>query len=404
MQMASLSRPARVVDAPRQPDVEVRTWLLTNAPSPYQAELLTAIARRPELMLSVRLMRSSSNAGRAVESQYGGLPMSAIAPPSWRDELRLHPRAVWEAGFGRFDCFVLSGLYTSITFLSCAVVLAIRGKPWIAWFERPRQASVTSRSRKLAPLAWVRDRVRRYLLQEADRVLCIGSAARSAYSEMGIPLERLDVLPYCCDLERYDAVPSAAIDQFRKRHELAGLTVFLFSGQLIHRKGVDTLIAAFRKLAASHPDCVLLILGDGPLRQGLQGLAGPDCGARIRFLGHLPQEDLPVVFRAADVFVFPSRHDGWGVVINEACAAGLPIIASEQTGAAQDLVQPEENGFRHDAEDVESLCQSMRYLVEHPDHRSVMGRRSHELVRQFSPEAGAERFVQAVRLCLSQYQ
>src|SRR5881409_1629658 len=63
--------------------------------------------------------------------------LSGIGPRWWRDEFRLHPRALWEAAFGHFDCYVLSGLYSSITFLTCALLLTLQGKPWLMWLERP---------------------------------------------------------------------------------------------------------------------------------------------------------------------------------------------------------------------------------------------------------------------------
>lgn len=379
----------------------LRTWLLTNAPSPYQAELFTAISSRKELQFTVRFMRTSSTSGRAVVSEFDSITMSGLAPRSWRDEVRLHPQAIAEAAFGRFDCFVLSGLYTSITFLGCAFVLAIRRKPWIIWLERPRAAAPHGRHSRRLPRALssvkkLRDRVRRWLVRSASRVLCIGRAAQEEYGRLGAPQEKLDLLPYCCDLHRYDDVDAAQIAKMKDRFDLGEKTVFLFSGQLAPRKGVETLIRAFERLAAESPDVALVLLGDGPQRDELESLVSREHESQVHFLGHLAQDKLPAVFRAADVFVFPSRHDGWGVVINEACASRLPIIVSHQTGAAHDLVEHGQSGFRHDADDVEAFFESMKYLADNPNERTRMGTRSRELVEQFSPECGARLFLDSV--------
>jgi glycosyltransferase involved in cell wall biosynthesis len=376
-------------------------WLLTNAPSPYQAELFTAIAERPDVELSVRLMRSASSAGRAVASGFGGVVMSAVAPASWRDEFRLHPRALWEAAFGRYDCYILSGLYTSITFICCAAILQLRRKPWVIWLERPRRLATAVSPRQSSPLARLRDVVRTRLVCSATRVLCIGSAARREYAALGATEDRLDVLPYCCDLARYDDVAPKHIAEFREEHGLQNSVVFLFSGQLIARKGVDTLLRAFEQVAASASNTALVILGDGPLRGELEAQVSPECRDRVHFLGHLPQQDLPTAFRAADVFVFPSRHDGWGVVINEACAARLPIIASEETGAAGDLVVPGGNGFRHAASDVDAFYHSMKRLTQNAKLRQEMAQRSGELVQDLSPKKGAARFAESVRKAIA---
>ena len=80
---------------------ESHVWLLTNAPSPYQAELFTAISARDDVRLSVRLMRDTSSSGRAETSHFDSRTLAALAPATWRDELRLHPRAVWESACGR---------------------------------------------------------------------------------------------------------------------------------------------------------------------------------------------------------------------------------------------------------------------------------------------------------------
>src|SRR5690606_3890666 len=167
--------------------------------------------------LSVRLMRSSSASGRAVCSDYGGMVMAALAPARWRDEFRLHPRALWEAAFGRYDCYVLSGLYTSITFLCCAAILTLRRKPWIVWLERPRRFASSTSPRRIPLLAWLRDRVRRRVVSSATRVLCIGSAARDEYAIMAGGDGKLDLLPYCCDVARYDNVTQNEIAGFRQR-------------------------------------------------------------------------------------------------------------------------------------------------------------------------------------------
>ena len=121
----------------------------------------------------------------------------------------------------------------------------------------------------------------------------------------------------------------------------------------------------------------------------------------MHFTGRLKQQDLPAHFGAADVFVFPSRHDGWGVVVNEACAAGLPVIASRQTGAAHDLVRDGENGFVLDCEDVDGFAGRMQFFLGRPELVRQFGQRSRELVRPFSAEAGAQTFVSHVSEMIS---
>lgn len=374
-------------------------WVLTNAPSPYQVELFSAVAERSELRLEVRFLRDIQSPGPQRRFAHQICRTWLALTPG--DELRLHGHPIREAAFGKHDLFILSGLYTSMTFLACAAILHCRGRQWALWWERPRPSlEPQHRSWPMRSLHRIKDSIRRWLLRSADLVIGIGSIAVPEYEALGVDPSRLKMLPYCCDVSRFQAVPAAIRD--RVRHDLGWQQslVFLFSGQLIRRKGVDLLLQAFLKLAETHSDVTLLILGEGAERAALQSLVPEQLQSRIRFTGHIPQSQLPDYFAAADVFAFPSRHDGWAVVLNEACSAGLPIIATNQTGASHDLVREGENGCRIEADDVESLSAAMTWCATHRDRLPEMGRRSQELVQPFSAAAGAQTLAEHVRYCL----
>jgi glycosyltransferase involved in cell wall biosynthesis len=370
-------------------------WVLTNLPSPYQVELLSAVAAAGEIELETRFMRP------AEPGLLDRLPhriLAGLGPAWFRDEIRLHPRAVWECLSGDFDCYVLSGLTSSVTFLACALVLSLRGKPWAAWIERPHRPDRRWSPRTLAPsaLRGLHRALWRAVLARASRVIAMGSLAADEYHARRIPREKLGVLPYCCDVARFEHPDAGEVAAVRRRFALDGKMVLLFSGQLIERKGVDTLLAAFQRLAPRYPDAALLILGDGPLRGELAGSLTPEIAGRVHFAGRLPQALLPAYFAAADVFVFPSRHDGWGVVINEACAAGLPVIASRQTGAARDLVIDGVTGFLVERDDMAELIDRLDALLGDPERRAEFGRRSREAVERFSLANGARTFAEQV--------
>jgi glycosyltransferase involved in cell wall biosynthesis len=380
-----------------------RLWVLTNAPSPYQVELFNAAARREDLELSVRYMRSGSPSGRSVEaaSDSDSIVMRATLPQSCRDELRLHPRAVWDVIRGRHDVYVLSGLYTSPTFVSCAIMSVLLRRKIVLWLERPR-ASRKERAGWIGRAAQsIKQRYLHWLMRRVSAIWCIGSRAEQEYQQLTEGRATTRVLPYCCRIDRFDVNPSA-VAELRSRHELADHFVFLFSGQLIRRKGVDTLLAAFAKATGKSSDSVLLVLGDGPAREELAAISERlGIGARVRFLGHRPQSELPEWFALANAFVFPSRHDGWAVVINEACAAGLPILASSQTGAAHDLVREGINGFVLDCDDVDGWAARMEWCLAHRAELPGMGLASRQLVERFSSQAGAARMAEYTEELLS---
>lgn len=380
-----------------------RVWVLTNAPSPYQAELFRAIADEGAIDLSVRYMRGADEDRLR---GYANIVMRGVTRSAWNEALNLHPRALWEAAFGRYDCYVLSGLFVAPSFFLSALILTLRRKPWVMWLERPRP--------KRFRVSWlggvfrtgvgrrIRDGLLGLLQRGAHRIICMGSAARSEYAERGAPAEKLLVLPYCCDVARYAEVDAGAVEQVRDRYGLSDRIVFLFSGQMIPRKGVDVLITAFSRLAEERDDVALLLLGDGPQRQEYEQMVPKQLDDCVHFAGFRDQKELPAFFGAANVFVFPSRHDGWAVVVNEACGASLPIVASRQTGAAWDLVVEGDNGFTFDAEDADTLVEHMRRLAADPATAAEFGRRSFERVQRFSVENGGRLFEDHIRAALGE--
>jgi glycosyltransferase involved in cell wall biosynthesis len=193
------------------------------------------------------------------------------------------------------------------------------------------------------------------------------------------------------------SVDSERVATVRRRYNLTGKTVVLFSGRMIERKGVDTLIDAFKRVARMRSDVALLLLGDGPKQAEYQSMVPEELRSCIHFAGHVPQNDLPEHFAAADLFVFPSRHDGWGVVINEACAAGLPIVTTRQTGAAYDLVEDGRSGFVLEHDDIDGLVDRLLRLIDDPALREKFGQRSRELVEPYSAENGAGLFIRQLR-------
>ena len=153
--------------------------------------------------------------------------------------------------------------------------------------------------------------------------------------------------PYCCEVDDYLAIDPA--DLRHARH-----AVHLILRPADRAKGVDVLLEAFARVADKLPDATLSFLGTGPLKDALTARVDPR--DRVTFAGFHPVAELPPYFARADLFVLPSRHDGWGVVINQAISAGLPVVASDAVGAAAELVRPDENGYVVPAGDAAVTC------------------------------------------------
>ncbi|MEZ0276573.1 MAG: glycosyltransferase family 4 protein, partial [Roseimicrobium sp.] len=166
-------------------------------------------------------------------------------------------------------------------------------------------------------------------------------------------------IPYFSDLQRFG-------DALRKPESRE--RVFLFSGSLCLRKGADLLTQAFSRLAADFPFVRLRIVGYGPLENEMKQQLVP-LAKRVDFTGFCPWDRLHIEYAQGDVLCVPSRHDGWGLVVPEGLAAGLPVVSTSQTGAAVEFIKPGHNGWLHPPGEGEGLYRAMRLAAALTDEQ-----------------------------------
>jgi glycosyltransferase involved in cell wall biosynthesis len=222
------------------------------------------------------------------------------------------------------------------------------------------------------------------VVRRSAAIAAVGSKAAASYQALAREDCPVANIPYCCDMQMF----------FDEEHQPAtdrGVR-FLYCGQLIDRKGVDLLVESFLTIARFDPGTTLTLVGEGPKRDELTRRVPPDLAPRIRFLGFESVEQLPRRFSDADVLVLPSRHDGWGVVVNQALAASLAIVCSDAVGAADDLVEPQRNGLVFARGDGAALTSCLRALASNPALVTTMGRRSRELALTWTPQQAVDRW------------
>ncbi len=164
--------------------------------------------------------------------------------------------------------------------------------------------------------------------------------------------------------------------------------VILSVAYLQKRKGIQYLIEAFLHLDC--PNLCLMIVGDGEYQSELLKLI-PEGRNDILWIGH--DEDTAKYYAMADIFVMPSFSDPWGLTVNEAMLAGLPVITTTNVGA-QELIQG--NGFLIPPRDASALMKALERLLHDESLRKEMGRRSREIMRHYTIEHSAETCRQAI--------
>ena len=165
--------------------------------------------------------------------------------------------------------------------------------------------------------------------------------------------------------------------------------VILFAGKLQPRKHCDHLMEAYALLAPAageEPHAYLVIVGDGEERGALERQAAATGLRSIRFCGFRNQSELPRFFDLATVFVLPSRHEPWGLIVNEVMNAARAVIVSDDVGAAPDLIADGVNGFVYPVGNVPALAEALRRVLEAPGNAEAMGQRAYERIQSWSFE------------------
>jgi len=187
----------------------------------------------------------------------------------------------------------------------------------------------------------------KFVLKRARKVFAIGKLAVQIYQKYS---DNVVNLPYSMNLERF-----YNIDRNIKEKDSIN---FLFSGQYIDRKNILNTINAFNQV--ENKNIRLNIIGGGELKEKVTELIKYD--ARIKELGFVQPSELPNIYSKNDIFLMPSKHDGWALVINEAMAAAMPIVSTNKVGAVDEYIKHHENGFVCDTS-VESIKEGIEYYI-----------------------------------------
>ncbi len=350
----------------------MRVFVLTDSPSPYQVELFNEIETQGGCELKVGYLRTRD-------------PQRQWARPDVRHESIETERGIEDARAAVRDSdLVVFNYYAHPQATELIGERASHGGPWCFWGERPgfRQEPWASFGGRL---------LRRWKLAKLHGssmpIWGIGQFAVDEYRREFGPRRSYFNLPYFSDLERFA----------RARSQAGRERVFLFCGSLIERKGVDLMARAFVQLAAEVPGVRLRIAGDGELRQSLAQLLRP-VSHRVEFLGFKDWSDLPELYASADVLCVPSRYDGWGLVVPEGLASGLPVIATERMGAALEFVQTGVNGWLIPAGDEMAIRAAMREAASLTNAElAERSQRARDSVKEHTLKNGSQRFVRCAR-------
>lgn len=244
----------------------------------------------------------------------------------------------------------------------------------------------------------MREGIKSRVVRACDAALVGGRFQREYIVRLGMPRERVFLGYDAVDNRHFsEGADRARMDapSIRDHHGLPNRYI-LASARFISKKNLTGLVTAFaRALELAPTSHDLVILGDGPERTALQAaIASAGLGSRVLLLGFKDYETLPAIYGLADGFVHVSLAEQWGLVINEAAAAGLPLVVSKPCGAAAELIQPGNNGILVNPADVEEMAAALKHIMTRGDaDREAMGEASRRIVADW----GTKRFADGLR-------
>jgi glycosyltransferase involved in cell wall biosynthesis len=384
---------------------KVRLAYLVSHPIQYQAPLLRRIAQEPDIDLTVFFGSDFSVRGYKDEGFGVGVKWDVPLLDGYRHEFlpvlrdNANPGVLSPLNYGifsrlrggkgaaGFDVLWVHG-YSSLNTLqgmlaakSLGIPVLVRAEPWLG--DRNRSGSTLAAKRLFFKL----------LRRLVDGALAIGTLNAEYWRHYlggDFPLYRM---PYAVDNHYFQSRGEEARKGRTALQNELGLDpsrpVILFASKLQSRKRCADLVEAYKNLCSEpgmEPHPYLVIVGDGEERAELERQAAESGFEGIRFCGFRNQSELPRFFDMATVFVLPSRHEPWGLIVNEVMNAGRAVIVSDEVGCQPDLVDDGIEGCVFPAGNVAALTDALRRVLATPETAAAMGQRGLMKIRSWDFE------------------
>nr|WP_242541000.1 glycosyltransferase family 4 protein [Phormidium pseudopriestleyi] len=237
----------------------------------------------------------------------------------------------------------------------------------------------------------LREQLRRALVPQADALLVNGQSGARYVRQFGVGDPSIFFAPYTTNIDPFLAVPLSRtpLDAYR----------LLYVGQLVERKGIEPFLSTLERWAKAHPERTLefWLVGDGPLRSSLEQQVYSS-NLRLRFLGNVEYGKLPEVYAQGGIFAFPTLADEWGLVANEAMAAGLPVLGSSYSQSVEELVVDGETGWQFRPDEPEEMYSALDRSLSMPlAQLERMRTKARDRIQYLTPDFVADNILKAIQ-------
>lgn len=378
---------------------KLRLGALVSHPIQYFAPLFRELAGRPEIDLTV-IYRTRLGVDAYHDPGFGQTVQWDIPLLDGYQHVFLsrkttlsgvEPKIVGVLLRERFDVLLVHG-YNSVTNLLAIAAAKVVGTRLLL-----RGDTRLAPHHRAAPA--LKRRLKKWLISRFDGFVAIGSQNRAYYLELGAAEDRIFFAPFSVNNADFALVPEVAAAkraEIRRSLDIPDqAVVVLYASKLTALKRPRDLVTAFGDLARECSSAWLLMAGSGEEMPHLLTSASERGIERIRFIGFQNQQALPGLYAACDLFVLPSQGDAWGLVVNEVMAAGLPVIVSDEVGAAPDLVEGKGTGVVYSCGDIDALRSALSEWISKAERRQQASEMARQLIRHWDVDICAGALVEA---------
>lgn len=283
-----------------------------------------------------------------------------------------------------------TGVWTTLKQLNPNIVITNGYNPthlsaflW-AWFRNRDHIAMTDGWLKSEEhLSFIHRWLRKSILSRTKAFVGASRRSLELFQAYGAHPNSCFVSQLCANNEAFDEAPNVA-----RKYDL------MFSGQMISRKMPLFFCDIAKSLKERRGSLNVLIIGDGPLREAMLNRLKCD-GVTYDYPGFISQEDLPQFYKSSKLLLFPTLQECWGVVVNEACAAGTPVVTCSNTAVDSELVIHNQTGIIAPLE-VERWVEEVDRLLSHPENLEMMSNMAKEKVASYTYRAAADGIIRAI--------
>jgi glycosyltransferase involved in cell wall biosynthesis len=243
-------------------------------------------------------------------------------------------------------------------------------------------------------------------VKSSNTIVVPGEKSKTYLHKLGVDSRRIFTIGNPIDNQsfqkRFQRDYNSGKEVVRGKLRITDDPVFLFVGRLVDVKGLNDLLDAYILVKKKYPKAGLLIVGDGYLKESLQQYCEKLQIDGVRFEGYIQQESIGLYYLAADVFVFPSHYETWGLVINEAMIYGLPVVTTTRVGAAGEIAINHQTGAIVPPHNPEKLAQALIKIIDNPDQAKVYCENAQRIISEHTPSDSAERFLEAIKFTVQE--